>query len=290
MKPGGYIDERKEATRLDIKVPNPIEARRAYTQIFAYFADDALKKQHFKDVPEACTYPRCNANTHCVYGADISPELRESIEKLIEGDMQKYLMNKNPDITPEVAAEQAESGLSFLNIHGKEFYNTCRMGGLRELHGSENETKEKIEARGNGHYKRDLKTAKRLISEGRTRLKSAELLLNTESYDTIMDLCYSPLTKPDLGDTHFIDEILPASMETERAMLRQAQRGQMKKDEAVNKIQQGLKIYVALLSSENLEHFNRIKTAVGHTINEFENYLPENALEQYHNALFIGPE
>ena len=109
------------------------------------------------------------------------------------------------------------------------------------------------------------------------QLNSAKRLLDTESYDTVMNLCYSPATKPDLGDEYFINEILPVSMEAERDMLRQAQRGEMAKNEAIGKIQQGLNTYLGLLTDENLSHFPRIKTAIEHTLNDFNEYLPENA-------------
>lgn len=261
MKNGGYVDKRKEATRLGVKVANPIEARRAYAQIFAFFADEDSKRKHFADIPETCTYPMCTTNTRCVYGVNVSPEIQDSIEKLIEDDMQRFVTNGNPHMNPEIVAEYAKSLTNFRNIYGKGFYDTCTMGKLRELHGSEREIRKKLEARGNNNYKCGLKTAKHLISEGRAQLKSAEA-----SASRADDMEF-------VGMYELSDEERESSGE--------------KRNISIEKIIEGLEAYSKLITYENLPHFKRIKNAIRYTLEEFEKYIPAAVQERYHNEDII---
>lgn len=116
----------------------------------------------------------------------------------------------------------------------------------------------------NGGYVDGFKEAKRLVSEGRAQLNSAECL--------------------EFGafEAEFLGMYKTADKKQEFAGEKEAA--------AIEKIARGLEIYRGLLRYENLEHFPRVKTAIESTINEFEAYLPSAVQERCYGALFVGPE
>lgn len=108
-------------------------------------------------------------------------------------------------------------------------------------------------------YRRQIKEAKRLISEGRAQLNSANRLYGHAEMFAYFD-----------------------EDEQENAF--------EKKSTAIEKIKHGLEIYRTLLSYENLEHFTRIKNGLIGTINEFKTVLDDDIVERYINSLYVGPE
>ncbi len=114
-------------------------------------------------------------------------------------------------------------------------------------------------------YRQGIKEAKRLISEGRAQISSANRL--------------------DVRAKLFEDTYYPyANYEKEQ------DDAYDKKSIAIEKIKQGLEIYRCLLSYENLDHFARIKNGLMGTIFEFKNVLADNVVEKYTNSFYVGPE
>ncbi len=115
-----------------------------------------------------------------------------------------------------------------------------------------------------GGYIDGIKEAKRLVSEGRAQLNSAERL--------------------EFGafDAEFLGMYKTADEKQEFAGEKEAT--------AIEKITRGLEIYRGLLRYENVQHFPRVKTAIESTINEFEMHIPSAIQKRCYGALFIGPE
>ncbi len=119
-------------------------------------------------------------------------------------------------------------------------------------------------------YRRQIKEAKRLISEGRAQIKSAKRLeahaeLLFEEVQMLHGMPY-PVFE-DKQETAF-----------------------EKRNTGIENITQGLEAYRCLLSYENLEHFTRIKNGITGTINEFKSVLDADIVKQYTNSLYVGPE
>ncbi len=124
------------------------------------------------------------------------------------------------------------------------------------------ETTQLVDAFG---YRECIKEAKRLISEGRAQLNSANRLYgHAEMFESI----YHP---------YFCFE-------------KEQEDAQNKEISAIAKITNGLEIYRCLLSYENLEHFTRIKNGIKGTLGDFENVLGDHVVEKYTNSLYVGPE
>ncbi|VVB59576.1 Uncharacterised protein [uncultured archaeon] len=115
-----------------------------------------------------------------------------------------------------------------------------------------------------GGYIDGFKEAKRLVSEGRAQLESAERI----------DL--SAETSLFAGAYNLFEKKQEMALEKEGI--------------AIEKIMRGLEEYRNLLRYDNTAHFGRIKTAIKYTLDEFSGRIPGNSCEKYRNALFIGPE
>ena len=113
-------------------------------------------------------------------------------------------------------------------------------------------------------YRQIFKQAKRLVSEGRQQLEAAEnFALKADDY-------------------FFAGEY--NRFEQENAAIYQKERT------GLSNIEEGLELYRSLLIYENIDHFNRIKTAMGYTLDEFDHCLSDTIIKKYYDALFIGPE
>ncbi|MCK5289640.1 MAG: hypothetical protein KAJ56_01735 [Candidatus Aenigmarchaeota archaeon] len=113
-------------------------------------------------------------------------------------------------------------------------------------------------------YRQIFKQAKRLVSEGRQQLEAAEnFALKADDY---FDVCeYSRFEE-------------------------KKEAAYQKKETGLSNIEEGLELYRSLLIYENIDHFNRIKTAMRYTLDEFDHCLSDTTIKRYYDALFIGPE
>ena len=118
-------------------------------------------------------------------------------------------------------------------------------------------------------YREEFKEAKRLISEGRAQLSSAERLDEKVQTDVKIEMC---------NNIPYIHN--PRLYEL----------GSEQYNKAIENITGGLEIYRDLLSSDNTEHFTRIKKAIKGTILEFKDVLMDCDVERYTNCLCVGAE
>ena len=116
---------------------------------------------------------------------------------------------------------------------------------------------------------REMINAKIFIDGGKNQLKYAvELNEHAKRHEKIYEMC--GLIYPDF--------------EKEQEIVHN------KKTIAIEKIVQGLEIYKQLLTSENIEHFDKIKAAIKKTISNYNDVLSDEVVERYTNCPYVGAE